>query len=339
MSSRICAKKWCHQELPENYQWKNCDHCQQHDSTTKRAQRQRASEKKHVAPNKENKRPHDTTQQEELDELPPLRRQRHEETAQTNGSSESTSDSEEDSKFDTFESAEELFAAIRTEFCVNTEVKFFGAYKIDFDALVSFRDRVRMISQEIWKVSGYRFIVRDHKRLKSGHRTRYWCSQDADHKKKSKKSQDSNVKHRDNVGMKRFTCHSHLIIACYEIKDLMVKVTVQLKHDTKHVTYTDVNMPEEALAIVHEHVEWLTPVAMVGKVQATFPEVTAAQIHAAWSQMSQLYWRRDDSQLLSASKLLTEYLDDVDVFSPIDVPNGVELLCWGMKKIAQLLRG
>ncbi|KAG6857900.1 hypothetical protein C0991_004334, partial [Blastosporella zonata] len=94
-----------------------------------------------------------------------------------------------------------------------------------------------------------------------------------------------------------------------------------------------------ALSIVRENVEWLTPVSMVGKVQAAFPEVTAQQVYTVWSQMSQLYWRRDDLQLPSAAKLLAEYPEDVDVFSPVDVPDDVEILCWGMKKIAAPLKG
>ncbi|KIK05393.1 hypothetical protein K443DRAFT_3879 [Laccaria amethystina LaAM-08-1] len=55
--------------------------------------------------------------------------------------------------------------------------------------------------------------------------------------------------------------------------------------------------------------------------------------------MSQQYWRRDDLQLPSAEKLLADFGDDVDVFNPQEVPNGVEILCWGMKKIAEPLKG
>ncbi|KAJ7712298.1 hypothetical protein B0H16DRAFT_1437028 [Mycena metata] len=98
-------------------------------------------------------------------------------------------------------------------------------------------------------------------------------------------------------------------------------------------------MPQGALDMVREHVEWLTPVAMVGKVQAEYPTVTAAQIHRAWMEMSEAFWRRDNLQLPSAAKLLDEHGDDVDVFTPTDVPEGVEMLCWGMKKIAGPLKG
>jgi hypothetical protein len=46
--------------------------------------------------------------------------------------------------------------------------------------------------------------VKDHRKLKSGHRTRFWCSQDEARKKKSKASQNPDIRNRDNVGMKRF---------------------------------------------------------------------------------------------------------------------------------------
>ncbi|KAJ7891809.1 hypothetical protein B0H13DRAFT_2529652 [Mycena leptocephala] len=102
---------------------------------------------------------------------------------------------------------------------------------------------------------------------------------------------------------------------------------------------TDVPMPPGALDIVRENVQWLTPVAMVGKVQAAFPAVTAAQIHRAWMEMSEVFWRRDDQQLPSTKMLLEELTDDVDIFTPEAVPKGVEILCWGMKKIAAPLKG
>lgn len=79
--------------------------------------------------------------------------------------------------------------------------------------------------------------------------------------------------------------------------DGVTKVAIHLDHHAKHVHYVDVSMPPGALDIVRENVEWLTPVTMVAKVQAAFPDVTAGQIHMAWMQMSQQYWRRDDLQL------------------------------------------
>ncbi|KAJ7933128.1 hypothetical protein B0H13DRAFT_1856418 [Mycena leptocephala] len=78
---------------------------------------------------------------------------------------------------------------------------------------------------------------------------------------------------------------------------------------------------------------------MISKVQAAFPTVTAQEIHRAWMEMSGPLWRFDDDQLLSTKKMLEEYTDHVDIFEPRDVPEGVEMVCWGMKKIATPLEG
>ena len=51
-------------------------------------------------------------------------------------------------------------------------------------------------------------------------------------------------------------------------------ITVQLEHHRQHVNYVDVSMPPEALQMIHNNLEWLTPTAMVTKIQATFPNVT-----------------------------------------------------------------
>jgi hypothetical protein len=77
---------------------------------------------------------------------------------------------------------------------------------------------------------------------------------------------------------------------------------------------------------------------MVPKVQSLFPAVSANQIHSAWSLMSEILWKRDLMQLPSATILLKEYGDDVDVFD-FPVAEGVEQLAWGMKRISERLRG
>ncbi|KAJ7314256.1 hypothetical protein DFH08DRAFT_972997 [Mycena albidolilacea] len=44
-------------------------------------------------------------------------------------------------------------------------------------------------------------------------------------------------------------------------------------------------MPPEALAMIRDNVGWLTPAAMVVKVQAAFPTITTAQICRAWVEL------------------------------------------------------
>jgi hypothetical protein len=55
--------------------------------------------------------------------------------------------------------------------------------------------------------------------------------------------------------------------------------------------------------------------------------------------MSEVLWRRDKEQLPSARKLLEEFGEEVEVFTIADIPDGAEMLCWGMKKIMEPLDG
>ncbi|KAF9033847.1 hypothetical protein BJ165DRAFT_1356948, partial [Panaeolus papilionaceus] len=196
---------------------------------------------------------------------------------------------------------------------------FEGSYIMDHDPLVTHRDRVNMTAREIQALTGYRWTVHDHPKLATGSKGRYWCSQDEDRKKKEKQSTKEGAKRRDNNGKTR--------------------VTVRLEHHVKHVDYVDVSMPLGAIEMIQEHAEWLTPVAMVAKVQASFPGAMAQQIHTHWLKLSEPHWRRDNQQLLSAKMLLQEYQSDVDVFEMESLPDGVEMLAWGMKKIMEPLKG
>jgi hypothetical protein len=54
--------------------------------------------------------------------------------------------------------------------------------------------------------------------------------------------------------------------------------------------------------------------------------------------MSETLWKRDPLQLPSATMLLRELDDDIDVFAMNKV-EGVEQLCWGMKRIGAHLKG
>jgi hypothetical protein len=129
--------------------------------------------------------------------------------------------------------------------------------------------------------------------------------------------------------MKRYSCGSKLSISCHAQKDNEeeLTITVRLKHAAKHVCYVDVSMLPEALAMICDNVEWLTPAVMVIKVQATFPTVTAAQIRRAWVELSEPFWCFDDDQLLSTKKVLEEHTNHVDIFEPQDVLEGVEMIC------------
>jgi hypothetical protein len=113
---------------------------------------------------------------------------------------------------------------------------------------------------------------------------------------------------------------------------------VHIQHYEKHEAYYDVALPAMAAEIIRDNLEWNTPTSICPKVQALYPQVTGKQVHRAWSDMSEMLWKKDQLQLPSARKLLLEFKNEVDVFE-IPVAEGIEQLCWGMKKIASRLRG
>ncbi|KAJ6528291.1 hypothetical protein DFH09DRAFT_866470, partial [Mycena vulgaris] len=235
-------------------------------------------------------------------------------------------------------SSQELFAALRDSFKSKKHVTFHGSYTIANDPMVTDKQRVQMTAYEIWKVTGYRFRVKENKLLKGGILTRMWCSQDKDHKQKSRPSEREGAKPRDTLGMKRYSCQSGLRISCRAGGFGQKTVRIRLHHHDSHVHYYDVAMPAEAVAIIRENLEWTTPNSMVGKVQEKFPHVTSGQIHRAWTDMSEMLWKRDSLQLPSAQTLLEEYGEEVDVLN-VHPAEGVEQLAWVMKKIAEPLRG
>ncbi|KAJ7143889.1 hypothetical protein C8R44DRAFT_141341 [Mycena epipterygia] len=358
-ATRQCKKPWCRNLIPMNFRYQNCDKCRQQNNKSQKAKRAVAKASAAAQATDsivDGSRKRKRTSVDSPDGRPTTRPRTTDEGDRAHSPHDIDSDTESgdapasdgpgnvndsEMKAEAFSDVESFFDALRKEFKSGKAVEFHGVYTAPVDPLVSSKERVQMVAREIWKISGYRFTVKDHRELKSGHRTRFWCSQDEARKKKSKASTNPDIRNRDNVGMKRYPCKSKLAISCRTAKDddSRLRVTVQLEHAEKHVCYVDVSMPPGALDIIRESVEWLTPVAMVGKVQAAYPNVSAAQVHRAWTEMSEIFWRRDDAQLPSTEKLLAEFGDDVDVFKPEDVPEGVEMVCWGMKKIAEALKG
>jgi hypothetical protein len=184
--------------------------------------------------------------------------------------------------------------------------------------------------------------VKDHLGLKYGWRTRLYCCQDLARKKKYRPSQKTGAKPRENSGMPRFLCQSSLRVTYHtgmKYESNMGRVFIRLEHHYPYVEYEDVGMPEEAKAMIQEHLEWLSPIAMVTKIRSNFPNVTPQQVHNHWTKLSQPFWRRDDDQLASAEILLREFDGDVILFEPVDVPDGVEILCWSMKRIVKIIEG
>jgi len=71
-----------------------------------------------------------------------------------------------------------------------------------------------------------------------------------------------------------------------------------------YTPYYDIAMPPKAAIIIQENLEWTTSNAMVPKIQALFPAVTATQIYSAWTIMSKILWKRDDLSRNLAMRVL-----------------------------------
>jgi len=136
--------------------------------------------------------------------------------------------------------------------------------------------------------------------------------------------------------MDRFDCQSRLSISVSHIRGKQM-VTVALQHTKRHVPYCSVDMPPEALQIIREHL-WSIPSALVEQIQPNFPQVSAQQIHSAWAEMSEVLWKRKDNQVESASELLKEMGDNVEILQ-IETVEGVSALAWGLRKTVTRLQG
>ncbi|KAG2153487.1 uncharacterized protein EDB93DRAFT_1248751 [Suillus bovinus] len=240
-----------------------------------------------------------------------------------------------------YENAQCLFAALRTSFKSSNDVQFHGSYLVPEDPITSEKERVQMAALEVWRTTGYRFRVQHNYPLKTGHKTILWCCQDEDKKQKSRPSQKEGVKHRDTIGMKCFPCRSALTISCCNRMGNQINactLSIRMRHHDAHVPYYDVAMPSDATQIIRDQLEWSSPSSLAPKIQALYPCITASQVHFAWTKMSEILWKKDSDQLTSAKMLLDEFGRDIDVFD-VELADGVEQLCWGMKKITRRLEG
>ena len=183
------------------------------------------------------------------------------------------------------------------------------------------------------------FRVHEHQKQMHGHKIILFCCQDDRRKRKAKPTERDDVKHREHVTMRRYQCHSKLIVACRDAGNGNRLVRVRLAHREPHAHYIDVGLPPEATAIIRENVEWSTPAAILPQVKAAFPHLSSAQVNFAWTAMSEAYWKRAPGQMESAEKLLRDYAEDgdIDVFS-VPTVDGVEQICFGLRKVAESLR-
>ena len=187
----------------------------------------------------------------------------------------------------------------------------------------------------------YLFRIKEHRPSTTGHKTRYWCCQDKNRKSKSQPSKREGAIHRDTPGMCRYDCQSALNVSCRtnpQSKAGTYTITIWLEHHMKHTPYYDVSLPPEAAALIRENIEYHSPSEIAKRILLTHPSVTANQVNAAWSTMSETLWKRDNDQVASIKTLLDEYQDDV---ATLELPKmeGVEQVAWVMKKVVAPLRG
>ena len=106
----------------------------------------------------------------------------------------------------------------------------------------------------------------------------------------------------------------------------------------KHMLYYNVSLPPEAAALIRENIDFHSPNEIAKRILLTHPSITANQVHAAWSKMSEALWKQDVNQITSIKTLLGEYHDDTAVLELLKM-EGVEQVAWVMKKIVLPLRG
>ncbi|KAF9000836.1 hypothetical protein BDQ17DRAFT_1327496 [Cyathus striatus] len=75
-----------------------------------------------------------------------------------------------------FMDAEDFFTTIQSSFIASAMVEINGTYHVEDHNDIVDKECVQIVAKEIWQVTGYRFIVHDHKHLKSGHCTCYWLA-------------------------------------------------------------------------------------------------------------------------------------------------------------------
>jgi hypothetical protein len=138
--------------------------------------------------------------------------------------------------------------------------------------------------------------------------------------------------------MNRFSCESRLHIAISHRTDGSQEVVVRLRHEVQHESYVDVALPPQALKLISEHVGIAKPADLLPAVHALdgCKHVSNAQVYRAWSELSQVIWRRDDDAFASALKLLEEYEEDGRaVRLNIPLPDGVTAIAWALPEIAE----
>ncbi|KAF7335833.1 hypothetical protein MVEN_02239600 [Mycena venus] len=182
-----------------------------------------------------------------------------------------------------YNTSEELLTALRKTCIEDPEVDFSGSYVVsgnDADT-VSDKQRVQMVTNDIWKATGYRFTVKDHPPTERGHKTRLWCSQDEARRSKHRGNSDAPrmSKQGELFAKQRFPCRSRLMITCLPPGGEGSRgegaggrvVTIRMHHYMRHEAYL-----ESAAEATNNGVEPVEPpplMSFLGTINAPLPPV------------------------------------------------------------------
>ncbi|KAF8871756.1 hypothetical protein BD779DRAFT_1575140 [Infundibulicybe gibba] len=150
----------------------------------------------------------------------------------------------------------QLITALRERFKQGQHVDFAGTYRM-VDPGVTHKQRIQTITHEIWKATGYRFTVKDHPRIKDGHKTRLICSQDQANKTKTRGKVTRPMINGENLARGRYPCHSRLFLTSRDagLPGLRL-VTVRMHHELSHDPYHDASAPPEVTQTLWRSMGW-----------------------------------------------------------------------------------
>ncbi|KAJ7448909.1 hypothetical protein FB451DRAFT_1053504, partial [Mycena latifolia] len=191
------------------------------------------------------------------------------------------------------------------------------------------------ISQQIWKITGYRFIYKKCKKSSASdsvHTYSYYCAQNAAETKKPQLHDDLR-KRRARMKMDRFPCNGALQITVDD-DQLDIPLRLKLRHHQPHLHYVDISISKNVRDLV-ESLKHESATNIWTRVLRENPntEVTQKQIYALWSDLNQGAWRLDDDQVKSAQMVLDQmHGKEVEVI-PINAEQGLHAMAFGLKEV------
>ncbi|KAF5379003.1 hypothetical protein D9757_009102 [Collybiopsis confluens] len=135
-----------------------------------------------------------------------------------------------------YDSGPSMMEALGSFFKITGNNCFLGTYHAQNTPEIPDKHRIQLVIHEIWRVTGYRFTVKDHPPAKNGHTTRLWCSQDSQRK--------ANTRYTSNGAKQRFPCRSRLLVSSRDGKTSGYRsITVRMYHHVQHEPYSDSAIP------------------------------------------------------------------------------------------------